>query len=330
MILISEALLASVNTIVKYVHDWSTQRMMVVRNPTDFCLCLALAAYLKCEVPNLKVSGLLLLRSMAYIAFISLFWISLKSCIPIGDVVVFLVTFSPFFLVLLSRVMLGETIPPRFPAQFLICVVGALLINKPLALKESCPASTALWPLSAAMAGATMNFMSRNVKQVPPPIVCMFNDSVAVVFAIVTSAFGTLGADEGGISSLVPAELDKNVALLMIAGLIGCVGLMANVKGYQSVSVSAIASIGSYASVPMAYAIQIFFFNDAADPLSILGATLIVCTNVKAIAEKYYEDKLASEKLEAGYMPVEDGSGNKSKADRQEDVGLERQTTPVC
>lgn len=307
MILISEALLASVNTIVKYVHDWSTQRMMVIRNPTDFCLCLAIAAYLKCEVPNLKVSGLLLLRSMAYITFISLFWVSLKSCIPIGDVVVFLVTFSPAFFVILSRVMLGEKIPPRFPAQFVICVVGALLINKPLTLKESCPASTALWPLSSALAGATMNFMSRNVKQVPPPIVCMFNDSVAVVFAIVTSAFGTFGAD-AGVSTLVPAEMDKNVALLVLAGLIGCVGLMANVKGYQSVSVSAIASIGSYASVPMAYAIQVFFFKDAADPLSIIGATLIVCTNIKAIAEKYTEDKLESEKLESGYMPVEDGT----------------------
>merc|ERR1712199_1275 len=109
-----------------------------------------------------------------------------------------------------------------------------------------------------------------------------------------------MGGADKGVSSLVPAEMDKNVALLMIAGLIGCVGLMANVKGYQSVSVSAIASIGSYASVPMAYAIQVFFFKDAPDPLSIVGATLIVCTNVKAIAEKYYEDKLASEKLDSG------------------------------
>merc|ERR1719171_1314801 len=105
---------------------------MLVRNPTDFCLCLAIAVWMRYEVPSAKTSGLLLVRAMSYIAFISLFWISLKSCIPIGDVVVFLVTFSPAFLVLLSRVLLGEKIPPRFPVQFAICVVGALLINKPL------------------------------------------------------------------------------------------------------------------------------------------------------------------------------------------------------
>lgn len=32
MIVLSEVLLALVNTIVKYVHDWSTQKMMLIRN----------------------------------------------------------------------------------------------------------------------------------------------------------------------------------------------------------------------------------------------------------------------------------------------------------
>merc|ERR1719408_527888 len=138
---------------------------MIIRNPTDFCLCLAIAAWMRYEVPSAKTSGLLLLRALSYIAFIGLFWCSLKSCIPIGDVVVLLLTFSPAFTVLLGRATLGEKIPQGFLAQFTICMIGALLINKPLALKESCPATAAIWPISAALAGAVMNIMSRSVRE---------------------------------------------------------------------------------------------------------------------------------------------------------------------
>jgi uncharacterized membrane protein len=300
MVLLSEVLLASVNTIVKYVHSFSTQQMMLIRNPVDLCLCLAVTAYFGYRLPNHRDASWVLLRSTAYITFISLFWFSLRSCLPLGDVIVFVVTFSPAFAVLMSRVILGESIPPRWPIQFSLCVVGAMLINKPLAPAGTCPASTALWPVSAALAGATMNFCSRNVKEVPPVIMCMFNDVVAIVFAVVSSALGILGAEKVSLVSLLPTHLDENVALLILAGVIGWAGLLANVKGFQVVSVLAYAAVAGYAAVPLGYAIQVLVFKDNVDMLSTSGAALIVGTNVTAIVSKYLQEKEDERKLGLG------------------------------
>jgi len=223
------------------------------------------------------------------------------------------VTFSPMFFVLLSRITLGEKIPSRWPVQICFCIVGALLINKPLAPEETCPASTALWPMSAAVCGGVMNLMSRNVKEVPPAVVCMFNDIVAVVFAIVTSAFGILGAGSGGVPTLFSIHLDGNLGLLILVGMLGWAGLMANVKGYQAVSVSAIASIAAFSSVPFGYAIQILVFKNQADCWSIAGATLIVCTNITAILLKYYEEK-ANARVLVGCKPLLEEHVNDEKA----------------
>lgn len=317
MVILSEVLLASVNTIVKSVHNWPAQRMMIIRNPVDFCLCITMSAYFGYKVPGPKVASLLVLRGVVYISFLSLFWVSIRSCLPLGDVIVTVVTFSPVFLVLLSRLALGEKIPKRWPLQFGLCVLGALLINKPLAPNPTCPTSSALWPLAAAFMGGMMNFCSRNVKDVPPPVVCMFNDIVAVIFATVTSAFGILGAGDGGAFSVLPAAMDHNVALLVLAGVIGWAGLIANVKGYQSVSVAAIASIAGYVAVPLGYAIQVVIFNEPIDALSAVGAALIVFTNITAILQKHLEQRQVEEKHE-GYKPFLDTDGLSEQAQNSE------------
>merc|ERR1719428_2614089 len=112
----------------------------MIRNPVDFCLCLAMAVILRHKVPGLRNTAMCLMRAVFYVTFVSLFWISLKSCIPLGDVIVTTLTFIPAFFVLQSRVLLGEHIPRKWPAQFALCLIGALLINKPLAPNPTCPA----------------------------------------------------------------------------------------------------------------------------------------------------------------------------------------------
>merc|ERR1712070_366353 len=103
-----------------------------------------------------------------------------------GDVVVLIVASSPLFLVAAARALLGEEIPRRWPLQFAVCVLGAVLINKPWAssLDRDCPTSAALIPLGAGLSGAMMNLASRSLKEVPPPVVCLFNDLVAVAFGL--------------------------------------------------------------------------------------------------------------------------------------------------
>jgi EamA domain-containing membrane protein RarD len=137
----------------------------------------------------------------------------------------------------------------------------------------------------------------------------MYNDIVAVIFATVSTAFGILGAGDEGMGSLLPTEMNHNVALLVLAGAIGWAGLLANVKGYQSVSVSAIASIAGYVAVPLGYVIQVFIFAQPIDILSAIGAALIVFTNIYAIAQKHLEQKEEARKLEEGYKPFLDADG---------------------
>jgi len=120
---------------------------------------------------------------------------------------------------------------------------------------------------------------------------CMFNDVVAIAFAVVTSALGIFGAEKVSMSSLLPTHLDENVILLVLAGVIGWAGLLANVKGFQSVSVLAYAAVAGYAAVPLGYAIQVLVFKDKLDVLSTLGAGLIVVTNVSVIISKYLQEK---------------------------------------
>jgi len=309
-IIVAEVLLALVNTIVKSVHTWSTQRMMIVRNSVDFCLCMAMWAFFRYEVPSLKVVSLCLVRGMCYIGFVCFFWASLKSCLPLGDVVSLVSTASPLFLVMLTRVLLGEKIPEMWPLQFALCSFGVLLINKPFAPNDACPATTALLPMAAALVGALMNLASRNLKSVPPAVLCVHNDIVALTYAIVSQS---MNSDD---NSILPPSIDRNFLLLVVAGCIGWVGLLSNIKGYQGVSVAAIASIASYVSVPLGYTIQVVVFDEKLDIMSVAGASLIVCTNVFAIVSKLAAEKatkLEQEQLCAQLLPTEEGTSDAGK-----------------
>lgn len=286
---LSEALLCAVNAIVKFVGAWSAERIMAVRYTTDLLLCMILCAACGLSLPSPRIAARLLLRGMAYIAFVCFLWAGLRSCLPLGDVVVGIVAISPLFVVSLSWLFLGEEIPRMWPLQMVLCVTGALLVNKPLAPPAGCTVATTLLPVAAAFCGAMMNFASRTIKEVPPPVVMAFNDIVAVVFS-----FGYLAWQGHGESlgvEVLPDGINKSFYLVILSAVIGWLGLMSNVKGYQSVSFAGIAGIAGYVSVPFGYITQIVVFNEIPDALSIAGVSLILVTNITVAVSKYYTAK---------------------------------------
>lgn len=284
---LSEALLALVNAIVKFVKAWPQEQIMAVRYTMDLVLCLGLCCTIRPEIPGRKTTALLLLRGVAYCAFITFLWAGLRSCLPLGDNVVIVVAISPLFLVLLTRIFLGEEIPRGWPLQLALCVAGALLVNKPMVPDRTCPASAAALPFAAAFFGALMNFMSRNVKTVSPAIVMAHNDLVALVLTC-----GVMALSSGGTLPL-PDSIDRNFCIVAVSAVIGWIGLMSNVKGYQSVSVAAVASIAGYSAVPLGYLMQVLLFGELPDAMSAAGATLIFCTNVGMGVSKYRAAKKA-------------------------------------
>merc|ERR1712032_1310293 len=98
---------------------------------------------------------------------------------PLGDGIVILGATTPLFLVLLCIFFLSEEIPKFWPLQALLCTIGALLVNKPLAPDPSCPASTAMLPLVTALFGGVMSLISRELKEIPAAIVMLFTDACA-------------------------------------------------------------------------------------------------------------------------------------------------------
>ena len=226
----SELLLATVNAIVKFVSGWPSERLMLVRFSIDFMLCSIVCLVRGLSSPSVIDWATLVVRGIAYCSGVSFFWAALRSCLPIGDVVVLLLSASPLFLVVSARVVLGEAIPREWPVQMALLIVGAQLINKPLAPAPDCPPSTALLPAGAAVCWAMMNFASRRVKHVPSVQVMLANDMVAIIFSV-TLAVVTRGADDGSALSTLRPPLNSETLLVALSAVLGWAGLMGNVKG---------------------------------------------------------------------------------------------------
>merc|ERR1719181_2222886 len=122
----------------------------------------------------------------------------------------------------------------------------------------------------------------------------------------------------GSASSILPTHMDQNVMLLIIAGIVGWAGLMCNAKGYQVVTVSAVATIAGYVAVPLGYICQVAIFGEKIDIMSAAGAFLIVCTNVAAIVSKCRDAK--AEQEQKGYQLLLDSDGHGDVAVESKDM----------
>jgi drug/metabolite transporter (DMT)-like permease len=178
------------------------------------------------------------------------------------------------------------------------------MINKPLAVNHDCPASTGLLPLAAGLCGALMNLASRSLKEVSPPVLCLFNDVVAVVFGWVWIGYRDL-----------PMSKDNDVwvvGLMVLSAVLGWAGLMANIKGYQSVSFVGLASIAGYSAIPFGYVSQVLLFHQVPDLLSVIGALLVLGISVYTAVEKIRaakkqsstESKMVGEEPDKGYREL--------------------------
>lgn len=287
--------MAIVSTIVKYVGDWTPQKIMATRFLVDFILCTALCVYLGYTLPSFRTLLRLVLRGCSFCVFITCFWAQLRSCLPLGDGVVVMGASFPFFLVLLCKVFLGDEIPKFWPWQMLLCTLGALLVNKPLAPDPNCPASTAILPLLAAFFAALMSLMARGLKETPAPMLMLVTDACAAMYAIIYET-----CVEG--SFPFPRTVDSSLGLILVSAVVGWVGLLFNVECYQTVSAAAVATVASYFSVPINYLFQVLVFHVVPDRFSVMGACLCLGTCVGGVCIKSKSTATANEAEEKEQM----------------------------
>lgn len=88
LILSSECLVACVNAIVKLVNGWSLGMLLATRCGIGVLINLLVCVAFDVHRPTVHELSRLLLRGGAYCAFVAFFWAALRSCVPIGDVVV--------------------------------------------------------------------------------------------------------------------------------------------------------------------------------------------------------------------------------------------------
>ena len=123
-----------------------------------------------------------------------------------------------------------------------------------------------------------MNFASRRVKHITPVVVMAANDVVAILFAC-AAAVVSRGSGAAAAVALSP-PLDGDCLLVVLSAALGWLGLMGNVKGYQSVSVAAVATIAGSSSIPFNYGYQVLVFRRVPDALSVAGAVVVVMVTV--------------------------------------------------
>jgi len=271
---------------VKYLGHWPASRIMLIRFSIDLLICTVLAVGMRLKLPRPRVCGLLLVRGACYCIAIWLLWQGLRSCAPLGDTSALMLV-APFWLALLARVLLGEKLSNRMPLQFVLCVVGALMINPPVGFHRDCPSSAMLPSMYATWAFSFMNLLSRYAKDAPSIIVQAFNDIMVILFASLIAVFEDV--------AVLPPAFDKDFVLVILAALIGFLGLYCNVKGYQTVTVGAVAGFVGYTAIPFSYCLQVIVFSQPPNLLSVSGALLIITTSGGMLLEKYRAYKAMSD-----------------------------------
>jgi drug/metabolite transporter (DMT)-like permease len=170
---------------------------------------------------------------------------------------------SPFFIILLASIFLGETIDFRKITFFILAFLGALLVVKPGFRLDIYPAIIALLG-AISTAGSHVALRSLRLTDHPLVIVNYFGYSIGLI------SFGIL-LWQGNF--IIPDALSLFVLLLL--GLVGLGGQFALTKAYQ-MAPTKLVSLYLYLQIIFGALLGVLFFKEIPDLLSIFGASLII------------------------------------------------------
>jgi drug/metabolite transporter (DMT)-like permease len=187
--------------------------------------------------------------------------------IPIADATAIIFS-SPFFVAVLSRVFLGEKVPPMRWIAILLGFAGALVIVQP-GSEAFQPA--ALWGIAGALAAATTGMLARHLGSTEPASVTSFYTTIAFLMTglIPVVVFPAIWVDP------------SNVEILMIAGagLIAGTAHFLIILAYRKAQASLVAPF-EYASLVVAIVMGFLVFGDVPTLSVWIGMGLIACAGV--------------------------------------------------
>jgi len=170
---------------------------------------------------------------------------------------------SPFFIILLASIFLGEKIGFKKVTIFILAFLGVLLVVKPGFRLNIYPTIIALLG-AISTAGAHVIVRSLRLTDHPLVIVNYFGYSIGL------ASFGIL-CWKGNF--IFPDAL--SLFILLLLGLTGLGGQFALTKAYQLAPAN-LVSLYLYLKIIFGAFLAILFFKEIPDTFSILGALLII------------------------------------------------------
>ena len=170
---------------------------------------------------------------------------------------------SPFFIILLAGVLLGEKISFKLVTIFILAFLGAVLVVKPGFRSDIYPAVIGL---SGAILTAGSHVALRQLRLTDHPLV-------------IVNYFGyTIGLLSFGIllwqgNFCIPST--SNLFILILLGLAGLGGQIALTKAYQMAPTN-LVSLYLYSQIIFSALLGVLFFKEIPDLFTIFGATLII------------------------------------------------------
>lgn len=260
MMIIATICFSLMAAMVKYLGHLPVMEIIFFRN---IPIMLIIPLILK----NKKISfwgnnkPLLLLRSLlSGFAVISFFY---TITVMILAEAVTIRQLSPFFIIFLASIFLGEKIDFRKITFSILAFLGALLVIKPGFRLDMYPAVIALLG-AIGTAGSHVALRSLRLTDHPLVIVNYFGYSTGLI------SFGIL-LWQGNF--IIPDAL--SLFILLLLGLVGLGGQFALTKAYQ-LAPTMLVSLYLYLQIIFGALLGVLFFKEIPDLLSMFGASLII------------------------------------------------------
>jgi len=260
MMIIATICLSLMAAMVKFLGHLPVMEMIFFRNLT---IMLIIPFILK----NKKIpfcgnnKPLLLLRSL-FSGFSAIAYFYTITVMILTDAIT-IKQLSPFFIILLASIFLGEKIDFKKITIFILAFLGALLVIKPGFRLDIYPTAIALLGVILT-AGSHVATRSLRLTDHPLVIVNYFGYSNGLI------SFGIL-LWQGNF--IIPDALSLFVLLLM--GLVGLGAQYALIKAYQ-LAPTKLVSLYLYLQIIFGALLGVLFFKEIPDLFTILGATLII------------------------------------------------------
>jgi drug/metabolite transporter (DMT)-like permease len=229
------------------------------------------------------VMGMVALRALMLVLSTFAF-VSAIDVMPLADALA-IVFVMPFILLLLGRVLFGDTVGPRRIAACAIGFGGSLLVIQPSIATFG---AIALWPLGTALSFALYMLITRGLSARMHPIAMQFHTSVLALLICLP----LLAVSEGSGNPALDPILPQGWAWLWLAG-VGAASAVSHMLMTIALRFAPSATLAplNYLEIVSATILSYLVFGDFPDMLTWAGIAIIVGSGLYII---YRERETAS------------------------------------